>query len=264
MLDSTELLSELRSELRSRFLEREASVRDEILAQCKNGAHVQGDAQEAQAAERATHELDFAVQQMSQTLEDAQKEAARLRGQHALLIRASRAAALASAASLAAARSEMDSLRAEVEEYKSLAQALTQDCELYKEQYVQAEWKRHLAEQAAANTKRNEECLHIELAQCRQESNRKQKALEAAQGQASILRRVLADVLGQAAQVLPDALMHEFLSSQCERNIDQLLLCGASARQLDTTSGGKDPEEDTHERMDSTGMSHGCSSLSRA
>ena len=125
MLDSTEMLSELRLELRSRFLEREASVRDEILAQC--GAHVQGEAQAAQAAERATHELDFAVQQMSQTLENTQKEAARLRGQHDLLIRASGAAALASAASLAAARTEMDSLRAEVEEYKFLTQALTQE-----------------------------------------------------------------------------------------------------------------------------------------
>lgn len=136
----TDLLTELRFELQTRVLEnaleREASIGNAILAH-----RAQVEAQMEEAAESTGHAM-LQLQRIQTTMEETHKEVCRLREQHMHLVHASVAAASASAASLAAARTEIESLKAEIK-------ASNENCERYKEKYVQAEWKRRLAEQSA-------------------------------------------------------------------------------------------------------------------
>lgn len=218
----TALRFELQARIRENALEREASIGNAILV---HRAHVE--AQAAEAAERTGH-AELHLEQIQTTVEEAHKQVRLLREQHMHLVHASAAAASASAASLAAARTEIESLRAEIK-------ALNENCELYKEKYVQAEWKRRLAEQSAQGPGR-QQALHTELALLEelseQECIHNEQALEEAHRRASDLRSALANVPGQGSHDRTYEIMHHFLSPDFERSVNILLARSAGSSEF--------------------------------
>ena len=171
--------------------------------------------------------LESAARSSAHTLENARREATALAQQHQRLTQASAAAAEASAASLAAARTEIEQLRAEIKHHQSHALLAKQECESWKDYSVNAEWMWRHAEQAAAATllhtqekarrqQQTLEGLELELARSKQQSAERQEALESTQAQLQEVRRALADVLEKAG-------FHQFLSTECENSMGNLL-----------------------------------------
>lgn len=193
------LLVQLRADLGTRLAERDAQAQ-------QSARHQRA---ECEVLER----LESAANSSAHALEDARREASALAQQHQRLTQASAAAAEASAASLAAARTEIEQLRASLALEGVLAK---QECEQWKELYVDAEWNARQAAAAAQEETRRQQQIELELVHCKQQSDERQKTLNLMQAQLQQLRRALADMSGQAVS-------HQTLSPECDHSMEDLL-----------------------------------------